>query len=161
MYNSESLREFHRRAHDSLKRLLEHYGQLSAEELNRELAGFGYPTVRLQIHHEIGVEKYWIGVLQGRVDAEDDDPNYPAVESLEAYRREVFAATQGYLQGASEEELKTPRPMMTWGNKERVLIPVQVFMRTLTHNYHHQGQIAAMCRLLGKPIPPGLDYPIT
>jgi len=31
-------------------------------------------------------------------------------------------------------------------------------MRTLTHFFHHQGQIAAMCRLLGKPVS-GLDYP--
>jgi len=161
MYNSESLREFHRRAHESLKNLLAHCRQLSAEELNRELAGFGYPTVRLQIHHVIGVEKYWIGVLEGRIDAEDDDLKFPTIESLEAYRQEAFEVTEGYLQGASEEELKTPRPMMTWGDKERVLIPVQVFMRTLTHLYHHQGQVVAMCRLLGKPVPPGGDYPIT
>ena len=34
-----------------------------------------------------------------------------------------------------------------------------VFMRTVTHLYHHQGQIVAMCRLVGKPCT-GLDYPI-
>jgi len=35
-----------------------------------------------------------------------------------------------------------------------------VFARTLVHIYHHMGQVAAMCRLLGKPTQ-GLDFPIT
>jgi len=160
MYTSEVLLDLHERAHRSLERLLEHCRQLDAGELNRELAGFGYPTVRLQLHHEIGAAKYWIGVLEGRIDAEEDDPDYPTVETLEAYRREVFALTEGYLRAAAAEELNKPRTMMTWGDRERELTPAHVVMRTLTHLFHHQGQIVAMCRLLGKPTG-GLDYPIT
>jgi uncharacterized damage-inducible protein DinB len=49
--------------------------------------------------------------------------------------------------------------MLTWGDRTRELTPAHVFMRTLTHIYQHQGQIVAMCRLLGKPVG-GLDYPI-
>jgi uncharacterized damage-inducible protein DinB len=160
MYNNESLIEFHKRAHQNLISLLTHCGQFSPDELNRELDGFGYPTIRLQLHHEIAAEKYWLGVLQGRMDVDDDDPDYPTIESLEKYRQIVFSATGQYLRTASEKELNTPRPMITWGNKEKVLIPAQVIIRTQTHYYHHQGQIAAMCRLLGKPIGPGMDYPI-
>jgi uncharacterized damage-inducible protein DinB len=159
MHNSESLLDLHERAHLNLTALLAHCHGLSGEELNRELTGFGYPSVRLQLHHGIGAEKYWIGVLEGRIDAEDDDPDYPTVESLEVYRKEVFAATEAYLRASSAEELNTPRPMMTWGNRERVLIPAHVVLRTVTHLYHHQGQIVAMCRLLGKPCT-GVDYPI-
>ena len=73
MYTTAALVEFHERAHQSLKKLLEHCHQLSAEELNRELSGFGYPTVRLQLHHDIGAEKYWTGVLQGRIDVRSND----------------------------------------------------------------------------------------
>ncbi|MBK9305322.1 MAG: hypothetical protein IPM94_16040 [bacterium] len=29
----------------------------------------------------------------------------------------------------------------------------------LTHVFHHQGQLTAMCRLLGRPSE-GLDYPL-
>lgn len=46
------------------------------------------------------------------------------------------------------------------GGKERMLIPAHALMRTLTHLYHHQGHIVAMCRLLGRP-GQGVDYPIT
>lgn len=161
MYNSEGLIEFHRRAHQSLIKLMEHCRRFNSEEISRELEGFGYPTLRLQLHHIIGAQKYWIGVLEGRIDVDDNISDYPTIEKLMEYRQEVYSATAQYLRGASPDELNTARPMMTWGNKEKVLIPAQVFMRTLTHIYHHQGQVAAMCRILGKPIEPGMDYPIT
>jgi uncharacterized damage-inducible protein DinB len=156
----ETLQDFHGRVHQSLSKLLEHSRNLTEEELNRELEGFGYPTVRLQLHHMIGAEKYWIGVLQGRIDAEEDDHLYPTVEHLEAYREEVFAMTDAWLRGVSEDELRTTRPMMTWSGKELDLTPLHVFTRTQTHIFHHQGQILAMCRLLGKPGTGGMDYPI-
>lgn len=158
MHNAEAMLDIHERAHRNLRGLLEHCRALSSDEINRELDGFGYPTVRLQLHHAIGAEKYWVGVLQGRIDADDDSPNYPTVESLERYREEVFAATEAYLQAASESELNTARPMMTWGGKEQVLTPVHVVLRTQMHLYHHQGQVLAMCRLMGKPCS-GFDYP--
>lgn len=159
IYTAEALVELHERAHLSLKKLLEHCRQFSIEELNRELIGFGYPTVRLQLHHELDAEKYWIGVLQGRIDVDENDSDYPTIDSLEAYRQQVLSATAEYLRAASIEELNTARRMITWGNRERILTPAHVFIRTQTHLYHHQGQIAAMCRLLGKPAT-GMDYPI-
>ncbi len=145
--------------HGNLTKLLEHCSQFNAEELNREIAGFGYPTIRLQLHHEIAGEKYWIGVIQGRMDVDDDDPDYPTIESLEAYCQQIFSATEKYLHSASPDELNSPRRMITWGNKERILIPAHIIIRTQTHYYHHQGQIVAICRLLGKPLN-GNDYPI-
>ncbi len=159
MHTPDALLDLHERAHRNLSALLAHCRELSGEELNRELPGFGYPTVRLQLHHAIGAEKYWIGVLQGRVEVDEDDPAYPTVESLEGYRGAVFAATEAYLRAVSTEELNGARAMMTWGNRERLLVPAQVVIRTQAHLYHHQGQVTAMCRLLGKP-GGGFDYPI-
>lgn len=152
--------DLHERAHSNFKALLAHCRKLDEAELNRELDGFGYPSVRLQLHHAIGAAKYWIGVLQGRIDADDDSPEYPTIESLEKFREKVFAATEVYLQASSTNDLDTARPMMTWGNREKLLIPAQVILRTVTHLYHHQGQVTAMCRLMGKPCS-GFDYPIT
>jgi len=50
--------------------------------------------------------------------------------------------------------------MMTWGDRDVDLMPAHVVLRTQTHAFQHQGQIAAMARLLGRPILPGLDFPI-
>lgn len=160
MYTAEALLDLHGRSHRNLEALLVHCRQLTAEELDRQLAGFGYPTVQLQFHHVIGAEEYWIGVLQGRVEADDDAPKYQTIASLEAYRESVFAKTEDHLRGASSDELNTVRTMLTWGNKEHLLMPAHVFLRTMMHIYHHQGQICAMCRLMEKPTG-GLDFPIT
>jgi uncharacterized damage-inducible protein DinB len=160
MYTKEALLEIHRRAHHSLAKVLEHCRQFSAEELLREMPEFGDPTMRAQFHHAIGAEKYWFGVLLGRIDVDDDEADCPNVDKLEAYRKLTCSIAEGYLQSATSEELGTPRSMLTWGNKERVLIPAHVVMRTITHIHHHIGKIVTMCRIMGKPIPQGLDYPI-
>jgi hypothetical protein len=57
VHTGASLLDIHERAHRNLKGLLAHCRRLSLEELNRTLDGFGYSTVRLQLHHEIGAEK--------------------------------------------------------------------------------------------------------
>jgi uncharacterized damage-inducible protein DinB len=122
--------------------------------------GFGYPTIRLLIYHILGAQYYWIGVLQGRIDADENDSRYPTIESLEKYHEQVISMTEEFLRAASMEELSTPRKMITWQNIERTLIPAHIIMRTVTHLYQHQGQIMAICRLLGKPVDIGMDFPI-
>ena len=160
MYTSEALRDMHERGHRSLQKLLVHCNRLSVKEMDQEVPGFGYPSVRLQLYHLIAAEEYWIGVLLGSFDAEDKVAAYPTVQSLEIYREQVAAVTDEYLRAASPEELNTLRPMLTWQNKERLLMPAHVFMRTLTHIYQHQGQVLAMCRMMGRP-GEGMDFPIT
>jgi uncharacterized damage-inducible protein DinB len=160
MYIAEGLAEIHRRTHESLNKLLEHGCQFDEEDLVRQFPGFGYETLRMQFHHAIGGEQYWIGVLLGRMDVDDDDSKYPTIDKLQEYRVAVYSTTNEYLRNASAEELNTPRLMVTWKNNERMLIPAHVIMRTQTHIFHHQGQIVAMFRLLGKQIGPGIDYTI-
>jgi uncharacterized damage-inducible protein DinB len=155
----EGLLDVHERAHRNLKGYLAHARTLDSEAIDREMPEFGDASIRLQLHHAIGAEKYWISVLEGRVDADEDAHLYPTIASLEGYRETTFAATQEYLRSASAEELNTPRAMMTDPGEEHVLYPGHVVMRTITHIYHHQGQIAVMFRLLGSPSP-GFNYPI-
>ena len=159
MYSPESLIEFHRRCHASLSKLLEHCDTLTGEELHRRLVGFGGATVHLQVHHLIAAERYWLGVLQGRLDIDEDQEKYPTVRSLMAFREEVYDLMERYLREASPDQLMQPRNMTTWDGRTRLLAPAHVIIRTQVHIYHHQGQILAMCRLLGKP-GTGFDYPI-
>jgi uncharacterized damage-inducible protein DinB len=160
MYTAQSISDMHERAHRSLSKLLEHCGQLEAEQLNRELPGFGYPCVRLQLHHVIGAEEYWVGVLRGSFRAEDDEADFPTVATLEEYRARVVDATVAYLRQTSEADLNTPREMLTWQGQKRMLVPALVLLRPITHIYQHQGQVLAQCRLLGHPHPGGLDFPL-
>jgi uncharacterized damage-inducible protein DinB len=151
VYTPEALLDVHERTHRSLAKLIAHCRSLAAEELNRSIDGFGYATVRLQLHHVIGAEEYWVGVLHGLMLAEDNDALFPTIDSLEEYRRKTSATTENYLRGASPDELNTARPMKLWGGREATLAPARCVLRTQMHVYHHQGQVLAMCRLLGKP----------
>jgi uncharacterized damage-inducible protein DinB len=159
VHTSNSLLDIHERTHRNVRGLIEHCKSLTAEELSQEMEGFGYPSVRLQIHHAIGAEKYWVSVLEGHMDADEDESDYQNVDTLERFRQNVFNATERYLRGGTEKELNTQKTMTTWGDRQRLLIPAEVILRTQVHYYHHQGQVLAMCRLLGRP-GAGLDYPI-
>jgi len=160
MHTPSALLDLHGRTHRSLQKLLAHCATLGPEDVNRELPGFGYPSVRLQLHHVIGAEEYWIGVLRGSYRAEDDEADFPDIDALEAYRRRIAESTQSYLRSADPAELNTAREMLTWPDRKRLLVPAHVVLRTQTHIYQHQGQVAAQCRLLGRPIPTGLDFPL-
>ena len=160
MYNPAALLDLHERGQRNLRSLLLHCGVLSNEELNREIPGFGYPNVRQQLEHMIGAEEYWISVVRGCYAGEENSTDCPTVEALEAYRKKVAETTDEYLRQASEAQLNTPREMRTWPDKIRMLAPAHVFVRTLTHIYQHQGQVLAMCRLLGRPGPGDLDFPL-
>jgi uncharacterized damage-inducible protein DinB len=160
VYTASSLLDIHERSHRTLKKLLEHCRQFSIDEINREMPGFGQKSLRLTFYHTIGAEKYWTGVLLGYIYDDDDDSLYPTIDSLQKYNEDAYAETEGYLRSASPDELNTPRKMITDPNKERILMPARVIMRIQTHIYHHNGQIMTICRLLGKPAGPGLDFPI-
>jgi len=152
--------EIHERTHRNLKELMAHCATLTAEELDRETDGFGYPSVRLQLHHSLAAEKYWVDVLRGATEFEHDDAAYPDLPSLEALREETFDATRAYLRDTPAERLAEGGLFVTWGGDKRVLIPGHVVLRTITHHYHHMGLVMSLCRLLGRP-GEGVNYPIT
>jgi uncharacterized damage-inducible protein DinB len=160
MYSTSAVLDMHERAHRSLERLIQHCGQLSAEEIDRELPGFGFPSIRQQLEHMIGAEEYWVRVIRGRYTEDESAAEHLTVAAIEDYRRRVAEATNEYLRVSSEEELNGAREMLTWPNKLRMLVPAQVVVRTLTHIFQHQGQVLAMCRLLGRPGSAGLDFPL-
>jgi uncharacterized damage-inducible protein DinB len=158
MHHTQALRDVHDRTHGSVVALLEHCRELTDDQLHREVAGFGYPSVQRQFHHALGAERYWLGVLQGRIDVDDDEASYPTVDALLELREQVAGMTRLYLRSTSNESLNLARTVTTWRGDEITVVPAFVVLRTQTHHYHHQGQIAAMCRRLGRPVPAGLDF---
>jgi uncharacterized damage-inducible protein DinB len=161
MYTAEVLLDIHQRAHESLRRLLGFCGGLSAEELARELPGFGIPTVLRQLRHTIGAELYWQLVVTTGYHAEAEMPALPNLAALEAFRQSTADATRAYLQHADTAELNTRREMVTDPGETNVHRPADIIVRVCTHIYNHQGQILAMCRTLGKPNEMhDLDYPL-
>lgn len=160
MHTAAALLDTHTRAHRSFVKLLDHCAGFTLDELARELEGFGYPHILHQLHHMIGAEMYWVGVLRGEMLVAEDPADMASVAALRAFRERVAATTADYLNQATEAELNTRRKMTTWGGVEHELMPAHIILRTQVHIFQHQGQIAAMARLLGRPIPAGLDFPL-
>lgn len=92
---------------------------------------------------------------------DDDEADHASIDALRAFRERVAGETLAHLRAASDAELNAPRELTTWGGKRVELVPAQVVIRTQTHVFQHQGQVSAMVRLLGHPVPAGLDYPLT
>ena len=160
MYTAAALSDMHQRTQRSFEKLLDHCAGFSEDDLSRELDGFGYGSIRMQLHHVIGAERYWVGVLHGLSLWDENDADFASLDALRTFRERVTGDTVAYLESAASDELNTARSMTTWGDKQQDLVPARVLVRILTHAFQHQGQVAAMARLLGRPIPSGLDFPI-
>ena len=160
MFTVAGMLDLHERTHRSLRKLLDHCAELPAEDLERALEGFGEGTILMQLQHTIGAERYWIGVLQGEMLVDEDEADRASIDALRAFRERVAKDTVDCLEAASDEELNAAREMTTWGDQQVTLVPAHVVIRTQTHVFQHQGKVAAMCRLLGHPVPPGLDFPL-
>ncbi len=160
MYTREALMDVHERCYWSLRRVLAHCADLTEEELHRAHEGFGYPSVQLQLHHVIGAQRYWLSVIEGPINAEDDADEFADVAALRAFAAEVHASAVAILEALDEAAIGTPRAMQTWSGDTHELVPAHIMLRTLTHQFQHVGQVTAMCRLMGKPAPPRLDFPL-
>ena len=161
MYNADTLADIHARAHDSFRRLIAVCGRLTEDEVRRRHAGFGFPTVMLQLEHTIGAEVYWQTVVTRGYTEEATLPALPDLTAMEAFRERTAAVTRRYLSGATEAELNTPREMVSDPGVTRLLRPADVVLRVVTHIFNHQGQVLAMCRTMGKPNERhDLDYPL-
>lgn len=160
MYTAAALLDLHTRTHQSLSKLMDHCSGLPDADLSRELEGFGYATILRQLDHVIGGEEYWIRVPCGLPLELDRDEDPKVLQPLLADRERVAAITAEYLRNTPDTELNARRKMKTWSGDEHELVPALIVLRTQTHIFDHKGQIAAMCRLLGKPIPRGIDFPL-
>ena len=160
MYTVAALLDVHSRVHRSLAGLFEHCRGFSDDDFGRSFEGFGYSSMREQFDHVVGAEAYWTDVLRGVEHVDGGLAESATITRLEQERETVAARTRELIEATPEAEWNVARPMTMWGGKTQELVPALVLLRPLTHVFHHMGQIAAMCRLLGRPVPPGLDLPI-
>ena len=160
MYTAAALLDIHERTHISMRRLLDHLDGLPEAALETPLEGFSYPTLLAQVHHVLAAERYWMGVLEGRIRVDDDLAAHATVASLRALEGEVGEATRALLASLSDEEARSPRRVTKWNGVEMDVAPAHVLLRTQTHAFQHQGEIATMLRQLGHGFPAMLDFPL-
>lgn len=160
MYTADALLDLHDRSHRSFGGIVKHCLTIPAEVAERRLDGFAYPTLREQLYHVLGAERYWLGVLNGQMILDHDLESFPTLSAIAELHSRIRAETAEFVRSCSNEALNAPRLVRTWSNNEVSLVPARIIVRVSTHIYDHKGQLSVMCRQLGHPIPAGLDFPL-
>jgi uncharacterized damage-inducible protein DinB len=158
MYTQAALIDIHTRTHMSFEKMLAHLDSFSVAELDKVFDGFGTGSLRQQIQHTILSEEYWIGVIRGEMITEERPEDAATLDALKAYRARMVEQTLSEIRAMTDEQLSTKREMTTWGGAKHQLAPAHIVMRTQTHIFQHLGQMTAIARLLGKPVPSGFDF---
>lgn len=153
MFTLDGIRQFHRWTHASVGLVLDHLSTISAEDYAREVPGFGFPTLRQQVVHVFNCEGFWVHTLQALPYVDRRVADNALVPDTRLFQKEVIAQTIAYLSGLTEGQLNSGTELRFPDGATAVRTPAFVLHHVLTHAYHHKGQIAAMCRLLGHPAP--------
>lgn len=153
MFTKTCIIELHAATHERLDLLLDHVATVPGDLLCQPISGFGHPSVWKQFVHIFTCEEGWVHDLQNQVFSGWHEGDCPTIAALSAAKGRVREATLTYLSTLSEEQLNTilvTRPM-DWGGELRS--PAFILMHVITHAFHHKGQIVAMLRILGYPVP--------
>lgn len=153
VFTLEGARKFHGWTHTSLNLLLHHLSTIPQDDYARELPNFGSASLRRQVIHIFNCEGFWIHSLQGRHYSDRETAACPTVADARGWQQEVTKQTQAYLSSLTNQLLNAATELHFPDGDKAIRTPALVVHHILTHAFHHKGQIAAMCRELGYPVP--------
>ena len=156
MFTSDGLLQLHTWTNYSLDRLFGHCAQFTDEELTREFEGFGFSRLLAQLAHIVLCEQFWVCMLSGQPPV-TELPERPTFAWLEEVRPRILARTRDYLSRMDDATLNTEATLHFEDGFKETATPAYYMNHVLTHCFHHKGQAAAMCRLLGKPFAQDMD----
>ncbi|MER3552879.1 MAG: hypothetical protein C4331_00585 [Meiothermus sp.] len=120
----------------------------------REHPDFGFGSIRNLHTHVAECYLWWVGTV-GLGKPEVRDSVVPDVAAI----RELFAKVDGVVEEGLESFTR-PDELFTWtnphGGQER-LSQRWLILHPTTHEFHHKGQMVALGRVLGHPVPSSHD----
>ena len=152
MFTLDGIRKFHSWTHQSLTLVLDHLSTISPSDYTKEVPGFGFPTLRLQVIHILNCERFWLHTLQ-RLPVQDRTPSdFPGIPEARLLQEEAARQTLAYLAGLTDRQLNEATELHFPDGDIAIRTPALILHHVFTHAFHHKGQIAAMCRILGHPL---------
>jgi uncharacterized damage-inducible protein DinB len=144
----ESVRTFFAYGHWANRRLLKAAGELSADELDRDLLG-SFASIRGTLRHLLWGERSWFRFWRegdfGPDLSPTDFPDLPSiVDSWAALEKEQDA----FARELTEEKLRSPRPV-----DDDAYVLEELIQHCSNHSTHHRGQVVLMLRQLGRTPP--------
>lgn len=137
--------------------LFEYCESLQQTDYVKEVAAFGWGSVRnIQIHVADCYRHWLLGFARGQ--RIEDSPTH-AYESA-AHTRELFRAVDGIVHDfLADHESAMERPISGRVGQDGApteLSPLWLISHTMTHEFHHKGQLVTLTRHLGYT-PPDTD----
>jgi len=130
------------------RRLLDAAGELSREELDRELGG-GFGSVRGVLRHLVWGEHGWLRFWKEREFVPELTPaDLPDLPSIVAAWDRHDAEKAAFVRELTEQTLSAPCPV-----DENAYVLGELIQNVLVHSIHHRGQIVHMLRELGRTPP--------
>ncbi|MDM5338410.1 DinB family protein [Fictibacillus enclensis] len=144
------------------KIMLDVCGNLTTEMLTANVEGFGYPSIRNLLVHTADCYYAWLGsflLLRTKTPLTPKDKFEEMslndirerFSQVDLYVKEIWSEYDGRM----EEPVNRIIPWRDTG-ESLSMTPRQLLFHTVTHEFHHKGQVMAMMRRLGME-PPNTD----
>jgi uncharacterized damage-inducible protein DinB len=134
------------------QRLLKAAGELSGEELNRDLRG-SFASVCGTLRHLLWGERSWLRFWrEGSFGPELSPTDFPDLRSIVASWKSLEEEKAAFARELTDETLRAPRAV-----DEDSYVLGELIHHALNHSTHHRGQVVHMLRQLGKT-PPGTGF---
>jgi uncharacterized damage-inducible protein DinB len=153
VFTVDGVRKFHSWTHASLNLVLNHLSIIPTNDYVKEVSGFGFRTLREQMIHIFNCEGFWVQTLQGSRYADRPLEDCLLLADVRLLQNDVSQSTHAYLSTLTNQQLNADAELHFSDGDVSVRTPALVLHHVLTHAFHHKGQIAAMCRVLGHPAP--------
>ena len=141
--------------------LLDFCAELKPEDLTRQLGGFGWSSVRNTLIHMAECYSAWLGsFLLDRTKNPFMTDDELGLIDLDGVRRQFEVVDDLVNDFFNEFGSGMTQPItrtIPWRESEVLTAsPRQLFMHSITHEFHHKGQVVSMMRQMGY-VPPDTD----
>jgi uncharacterized damage-inducible protein DinB len=130
--------------------LLDYCATLAPSHFAAPVAEMNGGNIRDLMAHVAGCYHYWLGeVGLGQKAASPQPETVPDVAAMRAVFAGVDALVAEFSQHYAAEWLVPNLFVLPRQPQPHELTPLQLFTHTITHEFHHKGQVLSMSRLLG------------
>ncbi|GAB3850018.1 DinB family protein [Hymenobacter terrigena] len=130
--------------------LLDYCASLAPAHFVAPVAAMNGGSIRDLLVHVAGCYDYWLGQVGLSWEAVNPQPEAVAdVATLRAVFAGVDALVADFSQHYLAEWLEPKSFILPRQPQPLELTPLQLFTHTITHEFHHKGQVLSMSRLLG------------
>ncbi len=124
--------------------------QLEAEDYTKELNGFGWGSIRTLHVHVADCYQAWLAHFALKKDRRRADPEtITNVPEMRKQFRLVDQLVDEFLTFYQQDYSLQITGSVPWQKEEERLSALWLFTHTVTHEFHHKGQIVSMARQLG------------